>query len=292
MKIRQMLACVLLLALVAATLTACKYRLRWVKEETTVPVTEVPETTTLPEPTTVPEPTTEDTGIHEVAFVQAPYDKPAVMELYKKALGEVKIRCPGFTRTQYMITEDVSAAKGRLDLANRLLERVTKELLRVSGGEEKKVTVAPMDELAVLERFPAYGKAVGCDLANYEIVTSAVCYTDGTVYKIVITVEDTLNADPEKGDFCKIMTPVSRESIGEGLFFVSGSGLEIDLDYTGNEIVCELDAATGRLLSLTQKSVVEVDADLDLDLLLFRTDLVEARGTVIRRLEFTDFIWE
>ena len=296
MKIRQLLVSIFLVALVAAALSSCKYRLRWMKEEetTTASVFFFNDAATT-ETTTVPEPSTEDNGVHEVAFAMAPFDKSAVMELYKNALNNVKIRCPGFRRTESLLTQDVTAGAGKLQLANRILELVAKELVRSRGGAEQTLVVPPMSELDVLDRFPTYGKAEGCTLEDYSILTSAVCYTDGAVYKIVITVEDTLNADPEKGEFRKIMTPISRTSvlgeIGERNLMLDEDQFRFDFNYTGNEIICELDAATGNLLRLTQKSVVEVDVDLDLDFLLFRTNFIEAHGTVINRLEFTDFVW-
>jgi len=65
-----------------------------------------------------------------------------------------------------------------------------------------------------------------------------------------------------------------------------------DFNYTGNEITCVIDRESGRIKSLTQKMIIKVDIDLDIDLFFFSANLIEAHGTVINKLEYTDFIWD
>lgn len=306
MKIRQLLSAILIIALISAVFTSCKYRLRWVKAEEEESLTEDAgeSVSAAEEPTEAPaagEPATENplegTGIEEITdFRMAAMDKEAVISLYKSVLNDVKVRCPGFTRSETQVTDGVTAGKGRLQLADRILNLAAEEILNSHGAGEGVVKVSPHSDVEVLEKFPAYGKSYGCGLQNLSIINTAVCYTDGKTYKLVITVADTLNAEPGQGDFSEIMTPISRQAIADGIreyfLVLDRNQYQFDFNYTGNEIICEIDVETGRILSLTQKSVVEVDVDLDMDLLLFKTNFIEAHGTIINRLEFSDFIWD
>ena len=312
MRIKQLLSVLLAVALLTASFSACG---SWMPEETTTGPEAVSETesetesdvsqappveVTLPEPTTE-EPTTKDplagTGVTELdAFVPMPLNKEGVMEMYKSLLDDVKLRCPGFTRKQEMITQDVTAGKGSIQLANRILQLVATEIIKSAGDADGNVTVKPHSDLEVRAKFPAYGENEGCTLTNYDIVKTAAAYTDGKTQKLIITLEDVKNAEPGKGDFSKIMTPISRENIANGIaeYFVvlDKDSYKYDFNYTGNEIVCEADAQTGRLLSLTQKSVVGVAVDLDMDLILFKTNFIKAHGTIINRWTFSDFVWD
>ena len=305
MRIKAVLLFLFAASLLAAVFSACS---SWMPaNEETAPVTEdaflLPSVPATEAPTEAPteEPTTKDplagTGITELdAFVPLPFNKEGVMELYKDALTDVKIRCPGFTKRQEMVAQDVTAEKGSLQFAERIFQVAAAQTLKASGSEEKSLVVAPHDDLKVRAEFPAFGETVGCTLTDFSVVKTAAAYTDGKTQKLVITVEDTLNAEPGTGDFSKIMPAVSRQSVAEGVggsFVVLGSdNFRCDFNYTGNEIVLESDLATGRILSLTQKSVINVNVDLIMDLLLFKTSLLKAHGTLISRWAYTDFVWD
>lgn len=299
-------------ALLAAVLllTSCKYRIRLekIEDDTTAPpetVAEAPtappvETTQLsPEPTEeyfTLDPLTEAGVIYEsAAFRPVAMDKAAVLQLYTEVMNNVKNRCPGFTKRDYQNIDDVTAGNGRLQIANRILNLVAAEVLRSTGDSNAAVTVAPHEDVKVQESFPLYDKAVGCELQSPGILTSAVCYTDGAREKIVITVEDTRNPEPDLGEFSRILTPVARQKVASGiaeyLVVLDDEKYKFDFTYTGNEIICVFDRETQRIEYLSQKMLVNVDIDLDLDLYLFRTDFLKARGTVVNHVEFTDFDW-
>ncbi len=257
-------------------------------ENTTVPVTEV----TTTENTTNIESSgriTVNSGYKEVAMT-----RDDVIKVYKNAMDNVKKRCPGFTKTETQTVDNVEAGDGALQLANRILNLISTELLQ-STGNNNQLTVEYGDDISVRESFPLFGEDVGCDVADTSIITSAVCYVSDKDYKVVITVADHLNPDPETSEFSKIMTPIATNSIANGieeyLVVLDMSSYKFDMNYTGNEIECRFDKDNGRMTYLSQKMVVNVDIDLNLDLILFKTKGISATGTVINKIEYTDFCW-
>lgn len=218
-----------------------------------------------------------------------------VIKIYTAAMNNVKLRCPGFTKKEYQTVEDVKAGDGALQLANRILNLVTTELISSSGNDSEAVTVDAGDDRAVRRSFPLYGKDVGCELSDTSIVSSAVCYVSDADYKIVLTVADHTNPDPETSEFSKILTPIPTKSISDGieeyLVVLNMKKYKFDMNYTNNEIECHFDKTNGRMISLTQKMIVNVDIDLNLDLIFFKTRSITASGTVINKVEYSDFVW-
>ncbi len=296
MKYSKLMACILILALLWAGFAGCKYKLAFVPAEES---TAAPETTAAPttEPTTE-EPTTEDPVaaagiIEDNSFREAAMDKAGVLALYTETVNDVKRRCPGFTKSVTLDTENVTAGEGGMQLAQRVMNLVVSEFLNAEGGAVTE-TLAPHSDIRVLEVFPVCGRDYGCALTNLDLIDSAVCYTDGKVYKLVITVHQTINPAPDSGEFCKIMTPIERQSVAGSISSLLqkldlGQYL-FDFNYRDNEITCILDRETGRILSLSQRNVVRVD--ISLGKALFFMSAVEAHGTVLHKLEFTDFIWD
>lgn len=305
MKIKPLLAGLLVISLLGAVFSSCKIKLfqnstnieteesvnealsdEQISEEVTAEDLGVFEIIDEPERTTVP-------GFVEVnSFREVALDMAGVIELYTKTVNEVKIRCPGFTRRDYQTYETVSADSG-LQLGNRILSLVASELLGGSGSSVQ--TVQPHSDIEVIKKFPIYDQGYACSLTDLSIINSAVCYTDGVEDKIVVTVADTVNPKPVTSDFGKILNPVKRENVAGGIAsFLSKLDLDkylFDFNYTGNEITCIIDRESGRIKSLTQKMIIKVDIDLSIDLFFFTQNVIQAHGTVISKTEYTDFDW-
>ena len=258
-------------------------------------------------PTTEPEPETEEnTAIsplieHGIIYESekyrpAPMDTAAVMRLYADSVNTVKRACPGFTKKDDQNFSDLKAGSDNGNsLVNRILGVVAGEVLRHAGGDSSVLTVSAHDEQKVLREFPIYGEEYACDLPDLSIVTSAVCYTDGERDKLVITLADTSNAEPGATPYGRIMTPAPRENIAEKItrYFrlLDEERFRFDFRYTGSEIICLINKETGRLEYLSQKMIVLIDINLDMDLGLLKTDFVKASGTVVNHVEYTDFDW-
>ena len=300
MRYTRLMACILVLALLWAGFAGCKYKLALVPVEQGESGTEA-ETETAPpttaEPTTE-EPTTEDpvaaAGIFEdSSFREAAMDKAGVLALYTEAVNNVKKRCPGFTRTVTLNTERSTEDAAEQPLAERIMNLVVSEMLSADGGAMAE-TVPPHSDVRVLETFPVCGRDYGCNLTNLSMIDSADCYTDGKTYRLVIKVHATINPDPDSGEFYKIMTPIRRESVAGGISPLLqrldlGKYL-FDFNYRDNEITCVIDRETDRIVSLSQRNVIGVD--IDLGGATFLLSGIEAHGTVLHKLEFTDFVWD
>ena len=306
MKLFRAFVSLLLLSAVVL-LSACQYRIRFTKvedesgaEAETETVTETAAPTTTEPPTTEEyttlDPLTEAGVIYDSSdFRAVAMDKASVLRLYTQAMNNVKNRCPGFTMRDYQNISDVTAGNGRLQLANRILNLVATEVLRSTGEANAEVVVNAHEDLKVQESFPLYSSPVGCTLEDTDLLRSAVCYTDGSRYKLVITVADTLNPEPGTGDFSGILSPVARqrvaEEIAEYLVVLDDSKYKFDFNYTGNEIICVFGIESGQMEYLSQKMLIHVNIDLDLDLYVLRTDFIKAQGTVVNHVEYTDFDW-
>lgn len=301
---KKAVSLILSAVLFTCILSSCGYRLVKIEDETTTTqnVLHQPETSTVQETTTLPPPveTTTDPADYTGITVNTDYksvamSKEDIVNMYADAVNNVKLRCPGFTKTEYQEISNVSAGNGNIQLANRIMNLVGTELLTSSGDTEATVTVQPYDDIRVREYFPVFGEEYACSISDYSIITSAACYTDGKYYKIVMTVADTLNPEPKTTDFGRIMTPLERKnlanSIAEYVVVLDMSQYQFDINYTGNEITCLIDKETNRLASLSQKMIMLIDIDFNLDLFIFKTTLVQTSGTVINHLEYTDFIW-
>lgn len=259
---------------------------------------------------TTEEPTTEAPATDEATtadpleamgiFVEGDYravamDSAAVLDFYTSAVNNVKLRCPGFTKREYQELGDVVAGNGTLNLANRILNLVGTELVKSSGSDDSELTVKAHNDVAVRNNFPVFGEEYGARVTDMSIIKNAFCYTDGKQYKIVITFNDQLNPEPKKCDFGNIMTPIERQNVANGIeeyvVVIDSDAFKFDFNYTGCEIICYVDVATGRITSLTQKMIIDIDIDLDIDVIFFKTNIVKAKGSLVNHLEYTDFDW-
>lgn len=253
----------------------------------------------LPEVTTI-SPAEETTGASagiqvDTSFRPMAMSSQDVITFYKSAMNDVKVRAPGYTRTEYQEISDVTAGDGNVQLINRILNLVGTELLKDSGDEQKTIQIMAHDDIAVRETFPLYNKDVGCELTDMSIVKSATCYTDGASYKIIITFDDQLNPHHETSPFAQIMTPIDRDSmsnpIEEYLVVLDYNSYKFDINYTNCEITCIIDKATNRMTSLKQKMIMDIEINLNLDLILFQTKNVKAAGKIVNFLEYYNFDW-
>lgn len=252
-----------------------------------------PDATTLPP---VEQTTGANAGIQiDNTFRPMAMSSQDVITFYKSAMNDVKVRAPGYTRTEYQEMSDVSAGDGNVQLVNRILNLVGTELLKDSGDEQKTIQIMAHDDIAVRETFPLYNKDVGCELTDMSIVKSATCYTDGASYKIIITFDDQLNPDHKTSPFAQIMTPIDREALSspieEYLVVLDYNNYKFDINYTNCEITCIIDKQTNRMTSLKQKMIMDIDIVLNLDLILFQTKNVKAEGTIVNFLEYYNFDW-
>ncbi len=297
------LAGILLLA------SGCGYRISITKEEdettesatvaeTTTEETTVPETTA--EPTTAEETTISPLTENGIVYESENYrpmamDSRHILQLYTEVVNNVKLRCPGFKKRDDQNFSDVQTGSGDFQVANRILNLVATEVLKSAAGESDVSTIPAHDDLKVLNNFPIYGQEYACALTELSMLKSAACYTDGERCKIVLTVQDTSNAEPVTSEFGKIMTPVRREEIADRItrYFVmlDEEKFKFDFRYTGNEIICVFNKETKELEYLSQRMIVNIDINLDMDLVIFSTDFVRATGKVISHIEYTDFDW-
>lgn len=303
MKIKRFIALCMILVL-CLSVSSCGYRLVKVEdlESTTVGEngTNTDTVNPTPEGTTVPVETTTDPADFSGITVNSDYrsvamSKEEVADMYAKAVNDVKLRCPGFTCTSHQEISDVKAGNGGLQLADRILHLVASEVIQNNDNLDYNTTVQPYDDISVREFFPVFGEDYACEITDYSIITSAACYTNGAYYKLVLTVADTLNPEPKTSQFGKIMTPVEREPIANGIAqyvpVLDMKQYQFDINYTGNEITCIIECASNRIVSMTQKMIMQIEIDLNLDLVIFYTTMIEASGTVINHLSYDNFIW-
>lgn len=226
----------------------------------------------------------------------APMSSADVFELYKSAMNNVKLRAPGYVKHEYQDVTEVNSL-GEIDsqLADKIIDLVATEVLTDSGDEASKIRVMAHDDIAVRKTFPVYNSEYGCELQSLDIVRSAVCYEDAEVYKVVIQFDDQFNPDPHTSDFGKIMTPIDRTKLSSGieeyLVVLDMNQYRFDINYTGNEIICIIDKETNHVLNLTQKMILNVDINLNLDLMVFSTKNIQVQGSIINHLEYYDFDW-
>lgn len=311
MKISRLIAVFTALIILTVSLCSCGYEIIIRKkgqgeENTTTIILGSPETQpggviVMPEVTTVPsaEETTETQGRPGIQ-VDTTYQPMAmssqdVIEFYKRATTDVKVRAPGYTRNEYQEISDVEAGSGEMQLINRILNLVGTELLKDSGDEEATIQIMAHDDIAVRETFPLYNRDVGCELTDMSIVKSAVCYTDGKSYKIIITFDDQLNPDHENSSFADIMTPIDRDALSnpieEYLVVLDYNSYKFDVNYTNCEITCVIDKETSRMTSLKHKMIMDIEIVMNLDLILFQTKNVKAEGRIVNFLEYYNFDW-
>ena len=310
MIIRKTIAVISVFALLITSLSSCGYELVLRKKgednsteynDSAVTGESEPSQNTVPsspssgdiqfQPT---DPSGEDDPISS-AFHAMPMSSQDVLELYRRAMNDVKVRAPGYLRYEYQETSDVTAGDGNLQLMNNILNLVAKELLKDSGDEAASIQISAHDDIAVRKTFPLYEKDVGCELTTMSIIKSAVCYSDGKTYRIVIQLDDQLNPHHETSDFAKIMTPIDRESLSdpieEYLVVLDKNQYKFDINYTGCEITCTIDAETARMTSLTQKMIMDIEINMNLDLIIFETSSVKANGRIVNILKYTNFDW-
>lgn len=313
MKISKLTAVFCAVSMLTVSLCSCGYEISIRKkgegeERTTTIILEDTENQTnsggsvyIPDVSTVPheEETTGNQGGANIQ-VDTTYQPMAmsaqdVIEFYRRATNDVKVRAPGYTRNEYQEISDVEAGNGDVQLMNRILNLVGTELLRDSGDEEATIQIMAHDDIAVRETFPLYNRDVGCELTDMSIIKSAVCYSDGKSYKIIITFDDQLNPDHENSAFADIMTPIDRDALSnpieEYLVVLDYNNYKFDINYTNCEITCVIDKETSRMTSLKHKMIMDIEIVMNLDLFLFQTKNVKAQGRIVNFLEYYNFDW-
>ncbi len=303
MKIKVFIALCLTLVLCLG-FSSCGYRLVKIEDPESTTAEEnnqdINASNPASEETTLPMETTTDPADYSGITVNSDYrsvamSKEEVADMYAKAVNDVKLRCPGFTCTSHQEISDVKAGNGGLQLADRILHLVASQVILNNDNLDYNRTVQPYDDISVHDYFPVFGEDYACEISDYSIITSAACYTNGAYYKLVLTLADTLNPEPKTSQFGKIMTPVEREPIADAIAtyvpVLDMKQYQFDINYTGNEITCMIECATNRIVSMTQKMIMQLDIDLNLDLIVFYTTMIEASGTVINHLSYDNFIW-
>lgn len=251
----------------------------------------------IPDETVASEDSTGNQGGIQIdtSYQQLAMSAQDVIEFYKRATTDVKVRAPGYIRSRHQEISDVEGGDGTVPLINRVLNLVGTEVLKASGDEEDSIQINPHDDIAVRETFPMFNKDVGCELTDMSIVKSAVCYSDGLTYKIIITFDDQLNPDPENSAFGQIMTPIDRDALSdpieEYLVVLDMNSYKFDINYTNCEITCIIDKETSRMTSLKHKMIMDIDIVMNLDLILFQTNNVKASGRIVNFLEYYNFDW-
>lgn len=308
MKFNKIIAVICAVLITVLSFSSCGYELVLKKkddgtqttggqnEETTSSLTnvpEVPDTVYVPSEITTSE--NETAGAVDTSYRALPMSSQDVLELYTRAMNDVKVRAPGYKRHEYQEISDTQAGDGNIQLINNILSLVGTELLKDSGDEQSSIEIMAHDDIAVRDTFPLYDKDVGCELTNMSIVKSAVCYSDGKSYKIVISFDDQLNPDHEDSDFAKIMTPIDREALSdpieEYLVVLDKNKYQFDINYTNCEIICTIDAQTSRMTSLSHKMIMDIDINMNLDLVIFQTNSVKASGRIVNILKYSEFDW-
>ena len=306
MSIKKITALFMALALCVLSLSSCGYEISIKKKgegedvrTTTIVLdeyaTDAP--VVIPDVPTYPQQSDNSSGGIQIdtSYQQMAMSSEDVIEFYKRATTDVKVRAPGFVRSEHHEVSDVTGGDGSIQLVDRILNLVTTEVLKDSGDEEAEITIMPHDDIAVRETFPLFGKDVGSELTDMSIVKSATCYSDGETYKIVILFDDILNPDPDTSPFADIMNPVDRDALSgpieEYLVVLDMNSYKFDLNYTNCEITCIIDKETSRMVSLKHKMIMEVDIVMNLDLILFQTNNVKASGTIVNFMEYHSFQW-
>lgn len=314
MKLKKIISVLLSVIIISLTFSSCGYEIVVRKkdknesttsaETVTVPGGQIqqptqPEITTEPKPDAVIGYYDDNSNAYitiEGDYKIAPKSSQEILEMYKSAMNNVKLRAPGYVKHEYQDVTDVNSF-GEIDsqLADRIINLVATEVLTDSGDEAAKIRVLAHDDVAVRKTFPIFDSDIGCDLNNLNIVRSAVCYEDDDVYKIVLQFDDQLNPEPYTSDFGRIMTPIARENITSGieeyLVVLDMNQYRFDINYTNNEIICIIDKNNNHILNLTQRMMMNVDINLNLDLVLFTTKSIQVKGSILNHLEYYDFDW-
>lgn len=245
------------------------------------------------------EPTTDPGDIHAAVpedFKPTGLSVKEILRLYKGAVNDVKLKAPGYLRTEEQKVSSVNAL-GDIDsqLANRIVNLVATEVIGGVRKDEARIKVLQHDDVEVRETFPLFGKDTGCELENTDIIRSAECYSNGDTYRVVIRFNDQFNPEPFVSDFGKIMTPVARENtadnIAEYMVVLDMDQYQFDINYTESELVCDIDIKTNHVLSLVQKMNMAIDINLNLDLIVFKTKNIEVTGNIYNTLKYEDFKW-
>jgi len=300
---KKLPALILVIALVCTVFSSCGYRISIEKKEkdtTEEATTEAVVTQSLPPVSTeYTEQTTtyiidnSPTLVQDRSYTLMNISKDDCLAIYRNAMNDVKTVAPGFTKTETQRTSDVQAGSGRTQLANSILNLVGQSILNNSDGSGKTV-VSKGDTSSAKNIFPLFGSDYGCALTDSSIVKSAQCYTDGSTYKIILTLEDALNPDMNSA-FAQIMDPADistmKDGIAQYLVVLDYSQYQFDINYTGCEITCVIDKATSRMTSLSHKMVMEVAININLNLIVLQTSAVRCTGTITDHVDYTDFKW-
>lgn len=218
-----------------------------------------------------------------------------VIELYTRAMNDVKLRCPGYTRTLYQDVSDVKTTKGGDKYMVGILNALGDSIREASGDTSESLQIMAHDDVAVRETFPLFNQELGCDCTDMSIVQFANCYTDGQTYKIVISFTDQLNPSSVSSPFARVMTPVDRSEAGDEvrdyMHAMKLNSYDFDLEFVNCEITCYIDKASSRMVSLQQKMILNAELSMCRSLYLFDIGEVEAEGSLVNRLEYYNFDW-
>ncbi|MBR2413604.1 MAG: hypothetical protein IKB13_03820 [Clostridia bacterium] len=218
------------------------------------------------------------------------HTKTQVLMMYKRVVDNVKLRCPGFTRT---IENEIYETDANGD-DSAFLHTVGEILTQDDRSADSVTKVANGDDLACRIYFPVYDTDYGCKIYDGASVKDAMCYENEQTYDIVILFHEQNTESGISEEFAQMMTPFSEEVLIHNLnaYFpaLNKNNCNTALRYYNCEIRCNIDKNSGHLLSLHQKMITQVNMNVNFDLILTESAF-SAQTTMINHLDYTDFIW-
>ena len=219
------------------------------------------------------------------------FSKMQVLEMYRRAVDEVKLRCPGFVRT--IDNEIYETTVG--ENASTFLNKAISILIGDNSSSDSVVAVDRGDDLACRMYFPVYDTDYGCKIYDGAAIKDAMCYDNGKTYDIIILFYEQSTESGISQEFTQMMTPFSQETLIRNLnaYFpaLNAENCEAALRYYNCEIHCTIDKNSGHVLALSQKMVTQVKMQIKLDMVLAESSF-SAQATMINHLVFNDFIWK
>ena len=220
------------------------------------------------------------------------------LKIYKKAVGGLKARRPGFTRLQWQSFGDITTADPT-GVVSGVLTILSDYLVRNGSEAEARANpeiVAKGDGAAAVEKLPLFrSSAEYAETEHREFISDAVYvkHSDYKEYWIFFAPE----RNPVSGGLGmgSLMSPFDRASIpdtvGDLIRSIKKDDLQIECVYSGCYLMFRTDK-NGRLIRIENHMSAQIDARAEIDLVFASAEILNGSCRYEEHYVFTDFEYE
>ncbi|HHU85020.1 MAG TPA: hypothetical protein GXZ23_07640 [Clostridiales bacterium] len=216
------------------------------------------------------------------------------LRIYRKYFGDIKKDSIGFTKSSWANLTNINLPADPSGLANGIVTVVMQNVIKNTDSDltvsAKKI---PSGSTEIYSEFPIFNNENVEAVADREVIKAAYLVKGEDTATYYVLFEDAFNPVVGVDDFANIMTPFDKDvvtnAITQYLPVADLNSLKFDCNYTGSYMVFTVDTENKCPKSLEQHHYADIDAVVELNLVLVTTNFLNGTCTLEMHYYYYDF---